>query len=165
MSDERYERLREAGWRHPLAKTGQAELRAWLSAHPEAQADWEAEAALTAGLRQLPDVPLPSNFTARVLQEVERERLVSGRKEGWGGRDLDWRRWVPRLAVVTLAAGALLISVKFYEAANRAKLGASVAVLAEVTPAPSPDCLADFDSIRKLTASPGADTELLALLQ
>lgn len=164
MSDERIKHLREAAWRRPLSKAEQVELAAWLSAHPEAQADWKAEAALNRSLRRLPDVPLPSNFTARVLQEIEREQTAAGAR-GWGWQGLGWRRWVPRLALGAMAAGALVVSVRYYEVANQAKLGASVAALSEVTPAPSPDYLADFDSIRKLTPSPGADAELLALLQ
>ena len=47
--------------------------RAHLAAHPEAQADWEAEAGLNDALGRLPDVAVSSNFTARVLQAVERE--------------------------------------------------------------------------------------------
>ena len=37
-----YQRLRETGWRRPLTAAEQAELRAWLAAHPEQQADAES---------------------------------------------------------------------------------------------------------------------------
>jgi hypothetical protein len=33
-----YNRLRELSWRRPLTENEQAELRAWVAAHPEAQA-------------------------------------------------------------------------------------------------------------------------------
>jgi len=52
-----------------------------------------------------------------------------------------------------------------YTVASRVKIGQSVVALSDVTPAPSPELLADFDSIRKLGPAQGADTELLALLQ
>jgi len=33
--DSTYQRLREIGWRRPLTEAEQAELRAWLAAHPD----------------------------------------------------------------------------------------------------------------------------------
>ena len=68
-------------------------MRAWLAAHPEAQADWEAEAGLSEALGQLPDAPVPSNFTARVLQSVERESAAERRR-----RSRKWQLW-PQLAL------------------------------------------------------------------
>ena len=59
-----YNRLRELSWRRQLTAPEKAELRAWLTAHPEAQSEWEAEAGLNATLRRLPDAPVPGNFTA-----------------------------------------------------------------------------------------------------
>ena len=67
--------LRESSWRRKLTEAEQAELRAYLAAHPDARADWEMESALNAALTRLPDAPVPSNFTARVLQAVEREAV------------------------------------------------------------------------------------------
>ena len=66
-----YQRLRELGWRRPLTAAEQVELRIWLAAHPEAQAEAEAEAALNQALTRLPAAPVPSNFTARVWQAIE----------------------------------------------------------------------------------------------
>jgi len=53
-------------------------LREWLAAHPEAQESLDLETGLTEALRKVPDVPVASNFTARVLQAVEREAIAGG---------------------------------------------------------------------------------------
>ena len=73
-NDPIFERWRERSWRRKLTSAEQAELRAWLAAHPEAQAEWEAEMALNDVLDQLPDAPVASNFTARAVAAVEREK-------------------------------------------------------------------------------------------
>src|SRR5436190_847578 len=78
-----YKRLRELSWRRPLTESEQAELRAWLAAHPEAQAGWEVEKQLSAMLQQLSGAPVPSNFTARVLQAVGQETAAAGRQPGF----------------------------------------------------------------------------------
>jgi anti-sigma factor RsiW len=165
MSNERFQSLHEAGWRRPLTEAERAELAALLSARPEARADWEVEAGLNEALHRLPDAPMSSNFTARVLQQIEREELVAERARKAAWRFFDMRQWLPRFAVGAVAAAAVVFSVHSYTVASRAKIVQSVAVLSEVTPAPAPDLLADFDSIRKLDATQGADTELLDLLQ
>jgi len=90
------QKLRELNWRRELTAAERAELRTWLAAHPEAQADWQTEAALSKFLARLPDAPVPSNFTARVLQAVERETRTSERapqRARW------WHVFLPRAAV------------------------------------------------------------------
>lgn len=164
MKTERYESLRQAAWRRPLTAQEQAEVRAWLALHPEARPDWAAEDALNAALRRLPDIPVPSNFTARVMQAVAAETAALER------RDLGWawlvrQRWLPRLAIGTAVAAAVLLSIHTHRIAARARLGASVVLLSEAASLPAVDALADFDSIRTLGATPTADTELLTLLQ
>ena len=97
-NDPIYNHLRELSWRRKLTGAEEAELRAWLAAHPEAQADWEAEAGLNAALGRLPDVPVPSNFTARVLQAAEREAAAELRRPGWKWRVWPRLRWLPKVA-------------------------------------------------------------------
>ena len=109
-NDPIYNRLRELSWRRELTAAEEAELRAWLAAHPEAQADWEAEAGLNEALRQLPDAPVPSNFTARVLQAVEREAALRERRRG-----ARWRVWHGR--------GAGCPGLRFAAALARAGVG------------------------------------------
>src|SRR5262245_19120401 len=71
MNDELYNELLEASWRRKLTAEEEAQLRAWLVAHPEAQADWDEEALLTQQLERLPNAPLASNFTAQVMGKLE----------------------------------------------------------------------------------------------
>jgi anti-sigma factor RsiW len=164
-NDPIYNRLRELSWRRRLTDPEEAELRAWLSAHPEAQAEWEAEAGLNASLSRLPDAPVPGNFTARVLQAVEREAAADLRRRE--GRWLTWlrRRWLPRMAFAIVIVGAGFVSYQKVEAANRRKLAESVAVVSSVSSLPSPDILKDFDAIRALNSTPPPDEELLMVFQ
>src|SRR5262249_44101529 len=105
MNETEYQTLLEIGWRRPLTFDEQARLEAWLAAHPEAQAQWEAEAALNRCLSQLSDVPVASNFTARVLEALDRpspQRRRSPFLEGL--KSLFWRP-VPQLAWALVLAG------------------------------------------------------------
>jgi hypothetical protein len=165
MNDALYERLREAGWRRPLTAAEQAELRTWLTAHPEARADWDAEAGLNVTLGRLADAPVPSNFTARVLREIERDTAAaqSRRAKCWPG--LTWRHWLPRTAAAVFAVAAVLVSLRIQHASSLAKVGKSLAAVSSVGPAPATEALANFDSIRRLSPEPVADAELLSLLQ
>ena len=164
-NDPIYDHLRELTWRRELTGAEEAELRAWLAAHPEAQAEWEAEAGLNAALGRLADVPVASNFTARVLQAVERESAAAPRREGWGWGSRWWLRWLPRAALAAVVAGAGLASYHFIEVAQRQKMVESVAAVSAVSSLPSPEILQDFDAIRALHPTPPPDQELLAALQ
>ena len=108
-NDPIYNRLRELSWRRKLTAAEAAELQAWLAAHPEARADWEAEAGLNEALGRLPDAPVPSNFTARVLQAVEREAAAELRRRRTWQVWLRWR-WLPKAAVAAVVLGAGLVS-------------------------------------------------------
>lgn len=154
-------RFRETGWRRPLMAAEQAELRAWLAAHPEAQVDWQAEAALNTALRKLTDAPVPTNFTTRILAEIERDAAEPRQQAGFW-RSVDWRRWLPRTTLAGLAVVAVILSLQMQHAAVRVKMRRSVAAMAA---SPSPDLLKDFDTIKRLQAAPVADKELLALLK
>jgi anti-sigma factor RsiW len=156
------QRLREAAWRRPLTVAEQAALAEWLAQHPDARAEWAAEAALSAALRQLPERRPPSNLTARVLAEIDREALATARARrtnwfGWLGA-VGWR---PRIAVVVLALGAFVLVHHERQQIAQAR---AVHALAEATLAlPSPEVLQDMDVIRRINLTPAADMELLAL--
>jgi anti-sigma factor RsiW len=164
-NDPMYQRLRELSWRRRHTGPEEAELRAWLSAHPEAQADWDAEARLNASLSHLPDAPVPGNFTARVLQAVERDAAAElrGREGKW--LVWPWRRWLPRVALAVVVVGAGFVSYQKVDAANRRKLAESVAVVSSLSSLPSPDILKDFDAIQALNSTPPPDEELLFVFQ
>ena len=159
-NDASFSRLRELSWRRKLTEAEEAELRARLAADPAARADWEMESALNAALNRLPDAPVPSNFTARVLQTVERE---AARPSGW---NWNWHVFLPRVAfaaVVVTFAGLALHHHEIYS--QRVALVKSVALVTGSQPLPSPEALENFDSIRRLSQPQHADDELLALMQ
>ena len=165
-NDPFYDRLCELGWRGKLTAEDEAELRAWLAAHPEEQSGWQAEAGLSEALSRLSDVPVATNFTARVLQAVELEAAASRRAQSARGSKWHWpRRWLSRAALAAVVLGAGLISVHEVRVARRAELAQSVAAVSEVSSLPSPEILKDFEAIRALNQMPSADEELLTLLQ
>jgi len=164
-NDPMYDQLRELSWRRQLTGTEEAQLRAWLAAHPEAQADWEAEAGLNAALGQLPDMPVPSNFTARVLQAAERETAAEPRRSGWKWRGWPRLRWLPKVALTASVVSAGVVSCLLIQDAQRKNLVESVAVVSAVSSLPGPDILKDFDAIRASNPNPTADEQLLAALQ
>lgn len=157
--------MREKSWRRKLTAVEEAALREWLASHPESQADFELESRLTRALDRLPDVPMPSNFTARVLQAVERETGAASRS----GRN--WSHWffrslVPRVAVVAAILGAGLLTYHQHTtAAKRAELLQGVKMVAGVSSLPSPEILQDFDTIQQMGTTPGPDPEIIALMK
>ena len=160
MKDEPIQNLlRELVWRRKFTEAERAELRA----QPETQADWELESRLTEGLARLPDAAVPSNFTARVLQAVEREELQAARKRK--GRWWNWRVLLPRAtaaAAVVVVAG---LTIQRHELnVHRAQLAQSVAQVANAQPLPSIEALKNFNAVQRMS-QPHADEELLALLQ
>lgn len=160
MNESEHNSLSEKGWRKPTPAEAE-DLHAWLSKHPEAQADWETELRLTEAINHLPDAPVPSNFTARVLQAVERESAVGSRRRGpfrwWSLRGL-----LPRTAAATLVLGAGLLAYHEHTVTERrAELAQSV----KMVPALSAEVLQNFETIRKMGSATGPDRELIALMQ
>jgi anti-sigma factor RsiW len=157
-----YQRLRETGWRRPLTEAEAAELRAWLAAHPEARADAEAEAALSRALASLPDSPVPSNFTPRVLRAIERETTAPERASTKASTAW-WRGLIPRIAVTTVVIGVGVVAYQHHQAVKREELAAAARNLVTVAGTTSLSSLAaleDFEAIRRLSQ---ADEGLLAL--
>jgi hypothetical protein len=160
-----YNRLRELSWRRKLTGAEEAQLRALLAARPEAQADWDAEASLNAVLGRLPDVPMPSNFTVRVLQAVGREAAVERRPSEPIWQFWQRLRWLPRVAFAAVVLGTGLVSYRQLQAARFAEYAHSVAAVSGVSSLPSPEVLKDFDAIRASNPSPLPDEQLLAALK
>jgi anti-sigma factor RsiW len=166
MNESDYNQLREQAWRRKLTAAEDASARAWLAAHPESRADWEIEGGLTQALGRLPDAPVPGNFTARVLQAVERETIAASRPKAF--RPWFLRMLAPRLAVPAVVLGVGLLTYHEHTIANiakRAELVRGVKVVAGVSSLPGPDILQDFDTIRQISSTPGSDPELLALMK
>ena len=165
INDPIYNQLRELSWRRTLTDAEQAELQAWLEAHPEGRAEWEAEEGLNTALGRLADAPVASNFTARVLETVEREAGAELRRPA--GRWGIWPplRWLPKAAIAATVAGAGLVSYLLVQDAERKKLAESVAAVSDVSSLPSPEILQDFDAIRVSNPTPTPDEQLLAALK
>jgi hypothetical protein len=114
-------------------------------------------------LSRLPDAPVASNFTARVMQAIELEEAGTARSRSpiWV-----WRGFLPRAAVVAAAivfAGFAYHRHEIYT--QRAALAKNVALVAVAQPMPSVEALKNFDAIQRMSQPQHADEELLALLQ
>jgi len=159
-----YERLRELSWRRPLTAAEQAQLQTWLRAHPEAQPEVEVELALAQALGSLPAAPVPSNFTARVWQAIERADGPPARATGW--RPVGWWRGLfPRVAVATVVIGAGLLVYQHYEAGQQVALMKSFLAVTESTSLADPKVIEDFEVICQLRPPILADKELLELME
>lgn len=152
--------LREIAWRRPLNAEEAGRLRQWLRDHPEQAADWDAELALSAGLERLPEAPVSSNFTSRVMAEIGRasDKPAIARAP-W------WSRLVPRLAFAAVLLAGGLVAYRQVDQSRTREYSESFEVISGIGSVPSPQILQDFDAIRALNTSAVADEELLALLQ
>ncbi len=117
-------------------------------------------------LARLPDAPVASNFTARVMQAIDLEESRSRRTGSFARNFLrNWRVLVPRAAVAAIAISFAGLTLQHYRAAGeRTALAKNVALVAQ-TPMPSVDALKNFDAIKRMGQPARADNELLALLQ
>lgn len=151
--------LRELAWRRKLTDAEKTGLRA----QPEAQADLELETRLSEALTRVPDAPVSSNFTARVLQAIERGEVGGARTPSGSWY---WRVLVPRVAVAVAVVGFAGLAYQHHEFDKRAQLARDVALLAEAQPLPSVEALKNFDAIQRMSqTTTQADDKLLALLQ
>jgi hypothetical protein len=146
---------REMVWRRPLTDAE----RAALGEVP----DLDLEARLTENLAKIPEVPVPSNFTALVMAAVEREdaRKAAPTLFRW-----NWRVFLPRV----IATAAILVFTgtiwERYELnSQRSVLAQNISQVASAKPLPSFDALYNFDAIQRMSQPVAADKELLALMQ
>ena len=147
--------LRESLWRR---KPSAAE-RASLSGQPELA----AEARLTAALAKTPNVPVASNFTARVMAAIEREERQAARNRGWRW---SWRYLFPRAAMAAAVLVFTGVTVQRYEASShRQEMIRTVAMVAGDKSAPSVDTLQDLEAIVRMSQPAHADGDLLVALQ
>jgi anti-sigma factor RsiW len=165
-NDPLFNQWREIGWRRKLTAEEEARLTEWLGAHPEAQADLESDAALNDLLSALPNAPVASNFTARVLQAAEREESTRSRHQARARYSIPWwRRWAPKAAMAAAVLAAGLLSYDHFQSLRRAEWAQSVATVSQVAAVPSPQVLSDYDTIAVLSSTPSADEELLKIMQ
>jgi hypothetical protein len=173
MNEADFNRLLEIAMRRPLTADEEARLLDRLAHDPAAKAAWEEEMALNQVLHRLPDAPLATNFTARVLQTVERDR--HGRPGRAPGilRRLGLSRPVQRFAAACLTLALIALGYWQYRSLAREKIAVSLAKIANhleeisaVTELPPAETWGDFDAINRLPqAQPQADEQLLAVLE
>ena len=166
MNDERHKKLVEASWRRPLTPSEEAEVQFYLAAHPDKQLEWEDDQALSSALQALPNAPLSSNFTAQVLQAIDREERAAERQAPARLNPYQWlRRWLPRFAPIAAMLMLALASLNYYQMRTRdAAMGAvgDVAPFVAVFP---PEVLENFDAIQQLRTAPDfSEEELVAVL-
>jgi hypothetical protein len=150
--------LNESLWRRKLSDAE----RAGLHAQPEL----ELEAALTRTLTEIPDAPVPSNFTARVLDAVEQAERAETRNNYSPGWTLNWRWLWPRVAAGAAVLIFIGVAIQRYEVnSHRFTLAKNVVQVAVAQPLPSVDALENLDAIQRMSQSGHADGELLAVLQ
>jgi hypothetical protein len=142
-------------WRRPLTDAE----RAALSQVPEL----EVEERLTESLAKIPDMPVATNFTARVMDAVDREEAKS--TTFWFFRR-DWRILLPRVMATAIVLIFTGIFWERYElSSQRVLLAKHVAQVASTKPIPSVEALSNFDAIQRMSQPVTADTEVLALMQ
>jgi hypothetical protein len=113
-------------------------------------------------LSRLPDAPVASNFTARVMQQIDLEESRRSRKWNF---ILNWHAFLPRAAVATGAIIFAGLTLQHHELnSRRTQVAQSVALVAE-TPMPDVEALKNFDAIRRMSQPARADNELLALMK
>ena len=157
-----HQKIRDIAWRRRLTSAEQAELQAWLVAHPEAQAEVELDAALEAALASRATPSVSSNFTARVMQAIEvetkRELRSAVQAKSW------WRRLVPRVAVAALVISVSGLVYRQNLIAKQNELARAAKEIAGAQALSSATVIQDFEVIRSLTpATMVADENLLAL--
>jgi hypothetical protein len=164
INDPHYNRLRELSWQRKLTPDEEAALRGWLAVHPDAQADWELEAALNEALGQMAQAPVPSNFAARVLQAVELEEKAGARQSGgslW--RRQPWLRWLRRIAFAAIVLCAGMISYEQIQVHQERERIRAVEAVADISSVPGTDALKDYNVIQVLSTP--ADEDLLTALK
>ena len=162
MKKEQADNLRDLKWKYTLNSAEEIQVQQYLSAHPDERAEWVEEARLNELLSGLPDAPLASNFTARVLQAVELESSKESRKRVQPA----WRvglGWVSRLAMAGSIGLVTFVALHQHQASQRMQLAQSVARVS--TASLPPEWLQDFDTIKNLNKASAVDDELLAALK
>lgn len=168
MNESEFQKLREASWRRPLSRDEEARLQAWLANRPDACADWEEDAALGGLLAELPNVPVASNFTNRVLHRLDRQ-AADGARQTRATR-FTWRhvlRWLPQAATTVLIAAVAITGYSvFQQNQERKQMAPGVELAQTMATLPAPDSLRDFNAILELSAvARPVDFELLEALE
>jgi anti-sigma factor RsiW len=164
MNGDEIHKLRDAQWRRELTPDEERAVAARLAQDPAAATDWISEARLARAIRRLPDAPVASNFTSRVMSAVSLEARRTTPALPW------WRawastRWIPASAMAAVAAVVMTAGWGIHTNNQRTDFSRQVATLRAMTGL-SPAVLQDFEAIRRYSeVSPPVDFGLLVALQ
>jgi len=151
MNESEYLQLRELAWRRSLTAEEKTSLQGYLLVHPEAQQDWEEESVLNQLLVGLPNAPLSSNFTARVLQEIDLEELRAQHQRRSGSWLDRFRLWVPRFALAALVMTLGALGYREYEIFSlREKAKYLDRLVSAASSVPDAKIWEDFDAIARM---------------
>ena len=161
--DQQYSRLMQAAMERELTAEELAQIDGLLAQNQSELADFEVVDHL---LAKLPDVAVSSNFTARVLDEAQRQgQPARALGQAW------WKRlFSPQYRSIQLASAAavaLLIGVFGYQNhldKDRAEMAESLQAVATISEM-APGLLIDFDAIDAIDQSDPIDEELWAALK
>lgn len=152
------------------------ELRTKFGPHPDQVARIDEELSLLALLNRLPTPPISSNFTTRVLGEIQSESMPHPRHRAAPSPQISqiwtrFRRLLPIAALASLAIGVSSITLfsRLNQTATLSKNAvdlARTARLADSAETPVIEVLADFDAIQMTSdlPSPAQVDEDVALL-
>ncbi len=165
MNDALFEELLALRQKRPLTSDERARLDGWLSAHPADRARWSEEIALSSALHRLPEPPVPSNFMARVWQDIGSEEMRSAPAfvgAGWRA----WLRWPSLATQFALAVLLLAAAVVFQGRRVRTQIQVARGIehIAAIARGSNVELLKDFEAISRLHQS-AADVELLAAFE
>jgi hypothetical protein len=111
-------------------------------------------------LSRLPEAPVASNFTARVMQAIELEEQHHSRWRIFGWH---WRAIIPRAAATAIVLGVATFTFRQHEILVQQQQLARNAALVASQQMPSVDALRNFDAIQRMGQTAHPDDELLAL--
>ncbi len=166
MNGPEFDQLLKKQMRGSLTVEDEAALQARFRRDSSAEAAWEEDLRLNQLLQRVPDAPVSSNFTARVLGAIQLEE----RKEAQCS--LLWRmgQWfrvslARKAAVATIIAGVSMLTYQQYRSGVREEMARNAAAVSSIVALPSVDVLENFEVIQGLNQLPPVDVELLVALQ
>jgi len=162
MNEEKNQTWQQIVWRRRRSPEEDKNLQDLRRADPSLDLEIAQDERLTGLISSIRNVPVSSNFTARVMHEARRSATPLVVRTGWS--DLH-RRWIARLSFAALALFLGIFSFQQYQSTRRHELARNIAAISEAAALPPIEWLQDFEIIRNMGNPPVIDDELIALMQ